>query len=48
MAFALKLRKLAIKDLGEAYDWYEKQKPDLGGRVFVECPGCTTKHPAKS
>jgi plasmid stabilization system protein ParE len=35
MAHSLKLRKRAIQDLGEAYDWYEQQRTDLGEEFLL-------------
>ena len=35
MAQPLKLRRLAVKDLGNAYDWYEQQSPGLGEEFLL-------------
>ena len=35
MAHSLKLRKRAVADIGEAYEWYEQQKPDLGEEFLL-------------
>jgi toxin ParE1/3/4 len=35
MAYALKFRKLAIKDIGEAFDWYEARKIGLGEEFLL-------------
>src|SRR5687767_6715961 len=35
MAHALKLRKLVIKDIGEAYDWYEDKRTGLGEEFLL-------------
>ncbi len=35
MAHTLKLRKRAVIDLGEAYEWYELQRTDLGEEFIL-------------
>ncbi len=35
MAHSLKLRKRAVADIGEAYDWYEEQKAGLGEEFLL-------------
>jgi len=35
MAYALNLRKLAINDIGEAYDWYEDKRQGLGEEFLL-------------
>jgi len=35
MAYTLKLRKLAIKDIGAAYDWYEDKRTSLGEEFLL-------------
>jgi len=35
MAHTLKLRKLAIKDIGEAFDWYEDKRAGLGEEFLL-------------
>src|SRR5436190_19361743 len=35
MAYSLKLRKLATKDIGTAYEWYEEKKIGLGEEFLL-------------
>ena len=35
MAFTIKLRTRAIKDIGEAFEWYEEKRAGLGEEFLL-------------
>ncbi len=49
MSYSLKIQTEAILDIHEAFEWYEKQKKDLGFLLVKEIENCYAKlseHPA--